>query len=59
MTRKNGWNKPQLTIVTRSNAEENVLINCKQSLSGGGVNADNGGCYITGACPLCHDHGNS
>jgi hypothetical protein len=59
MMKTRGWTKPQLTIVTRSNAEENVLTNCKQSLSGDGLNAANGGCYITGACPICHDLANS
>jgi hypothetical protein len=55
MTKK-GWDRPQLTMVIRGNAEENVLISCKESFTGIGLDALNNGCYITGTCQQCYDY---
>ncbi len=47
---ENQWKKPELVIVTRGNAEENVLSGCKLMGNSGSSNLNNG-CLVAGDRP--------
>ena len=50
---KKEWKKPQLVVVVRGSAEENMLRGCKTECAVGGPIWDYCGCHGEIACIIC------
>ena len=56
---KKEWKKPQLVVVIRGSAEENVLDSCKIASIAGPYSSDGNCTDNNGRCALCEAYVNS
>jgi hypothetical protein len=56
---KKEWKKPQLVVLVRGSAEENVLDSCKIASTAGPYDSDGNCTSNDGRCGICEADGNS